>query len=226
MTVQIQLRRGTASEWTTANPTLAVGEMGVETDTDLFKIGDGSTAWSSLSYGGLVGPTGPTGSSGTNGSTGATGATGATGPTGATGSFDVSTTLTSPIVVSPEERTTVTATAAADTVNFNTLTQGVLYYTSSATGNWTLNVRGDGSNSLDSTLSTGDAITIAFLATQGSTAYYMSAVTIDGTSVSPKWQGGSAPAAGNASSVDSYVLTIIKTGSATFTVFASQTKFA
>jgi hypothetical protein len=95
MAVQIQLRRGTASQWTSANPTLAIGEMGIETDTDQFKIGDGTTAWNSLGYGGIQGPTGPTGSTGSQGPTGPTGPTGATGaastvtgptgPTGATG---------------------------------------------------------------------------------------------------------------------------------------------
>ena len=49
-TVRIQVRRGTASEWTSANPTLAAGEMGVETDTRKIKVGTGSTAWTSLSY--------------------------------------------------------------------------------------------------------------------------------------------------------------------------------
>lgn len=47
---QIQLRRGTAAEWTSANPTLGAGEMGVETDTSFTKIGNGSTAWNSLPY--------------------------------------------------------------------------------------------------------------------------------------------------------------------------------
>jgi len=47
---QFQFRRGTASQWTSANPTLAAGEMGYETDTNKFKIGNGSTAWNSLSY--------------------------------------------------------------------------------------------------------------------------------------------------------------------------------
>ena len=55
MAVQIQFRRGLASEWTAANTVLAEGEMGVETDTDQFKIGDGTTAWTSLAYGGLQG---------------------------------------------------------------------------------------------------------------------------------------------------------------------------
>jgi len=53
MAVQIQIRRGTAAAWTSADPTLAAGEFAVETDTDKYKIGDGSTAWTSLSYSSL-----------------------------------------------------------------------------------------------------------------------------------------------------------------------------
>jgi hypothetical protein len=140
--------------------------------------------------------------------------------------FGTSPVLTTPILKSPEERLTVSATAATSTVNFDALTQGVLYYTTNASGNWTLNVRGDGSNTLNSVLTTGDSITIVFLVTQGTTAYYSNAFTIDGTSVTPKYISGTAFSAGNASSIDSYVYTIIKTGSATFTVLASQTKFA
>lgn len=58
MATRIQFRRGLAASWTSANPTLAQGEMGIELDTDLFKIGDGLTAWNALSYGGLQGPQG------------------------------------------------------------------------------------------------------------------------------------------------------------------------
>jgi hypothetical protein len=140
--------------------------------------------------------------------------------------FGTSPVLTTPILKSPEERLTVSATAATGTVNFDALTQGVLYYTSNASANWTLNVRGDGSTTLNDSLATNDSITIVFLVTQGSTAYYSNAFTIDGTSVTPKYITGTAFSAGNASSIDSYVYTIIKTGSATFTVLASQTKFA
>jgi len=140
--------------------------------------------------------------------------------------FGTSPVLTTPILKSPEERLTVSATAATGTVNFDALTQGVLYYTTNASGNWTLNVRGDGSNTLNSVLTTGDSITIVFLVTQGSTAYYSNAFTIDGNAVTPKYITGTAFSAGNASSIDSYVYTIIKTGSAAFTVLASQTKFA
>ena len=140
-------------------------------------------------------------------------------------------TLTSPvlntaILKSPEERLTVSATAAATTVNFDALTQGVLYYTSNATANWAFNVRGDSGTTLNDSLATGDSITVVFLVTQGSTAYYASSMTIDGNAVTPKYISGTAFSAGNASSIDSYVYTIIKTGSATFTVLASQTKFA
>jgi hypothetical protein len=88
--IQFQFRRGTAAQWTAANPVLASGEMGLETDTDQFKIGDGVLAWTSLGYGGIQGSTGPIGLTGATGpSTGATGATGPaggpTGPNGATG---------------------------------------------------------------------------------------------------------------------------------------------
>lgn len=64
MAVQIQFRRGTATQWTAANPVLAQGEMGVETDTGNFKVGNGSSNWNTLMYGGLQGPTGPTGPKG------------------------------------------------------------------------------------------------------------------------------------------------------------------
>jgi hypothetical protein len=134
--------------------------------------------------------------------------------------------LTTPILVGPEERTTISATAATGTINFDASTQGVLYYTSNASANFTLNVRGSSGATLNSILTTGDAITVVFLNTNGATAYYPTVYQVDGSAVTPKWQGGTAPTAGNASSIDAYSLTIIKTASATFTVLASQTKFA
>jgi hypothetical protein len=130
-------------------------------------------------------------------------------------------------VTSLEESWNVSATAAGSTVDFDVVTSSAWLYTTDATGNWTLNVRGDGSTTLDSLLSTGDSITVVFAATQGATAYYASAFQIDGSSVTPKWQGGTAPSAGNASSIDVYVYTIIKTAAApTYTVLGSQTQFA
>jgi hypothetical protein len=142
-------------------------------------------------------------------------------------------TLTSPVInqgilVSPEERMNIVASAANGTINMDTLTSGSWYYTSNATGNWVLNVRGDGSTTLNSILTTGDSITVAFLAPQGATAYYNTSLEVDGTAsgVTVEWQGGTAPAAGNVSGIDVYLYNIIKTASATYTVLASQTKFA
>lgn len=133
---------------------------------------------------------------------------------------------TSGLLTGPIETATISATAATGTVNFDAITQAVLYYTTSASANWTLNVRGSSGVSLNTLLAVGQSITITFLVTQGSTAYYQSALTVDGGSVTPKWQGGSAPTAGNASGVDAYTVTILKTANATFTAFASQTRFA
>jgi hypothetical protein len=133
------------------------------------------------------------------------------------------TALTTPNIA---EVDTISATAATGTINFDITTQSVLYYTSNASGNWTLNFRGSSGTSLNTLMSTGQSMSATFLVTNGSTAYYNSAVTIDGTSVTPKWQGGSAPTSGNASSTDCYTYVIQKTGSATYVVLASQTKFA
>lgn len=124
------------------------------------------------------------------------------------------------------EKATISATAATGTIDFDAVTQSVLYYTSDATADWTLNIRGSSGLSLDSMMQIGQSLTVAHLVTQGATAYYNSAVQVDGASVTPKWQGGAAPSAGNASGVDVYVYTVVKTASTTFTVFASQTQFA
>jgi hypothetical protein len=121
---------------------------------------------------------------------------------------------------------TVSATTATGTINLDLTTQSILYYTTSATGNFTINFRASSGTSLNTAMSTGQSITAVFMNTNGATPYYNNAVTIDGSSVTPKWQGGTAPTSGNASSIDIYTYTIIKTASATFTVLASQTQFA
>jgi hypothetical protein len=101
-----------------------------------------------------------------------------------------------------------------------------LYYTSNASGNFTVNFRGSSGTSLNTIMATGESLSVTFLVTNAATAYYNSAVQVDGSSVTPKWQGGTAPTSGNASSIDSYTYVIIKVGSASFTVLATQTKFA
>ena len=130
------------------------------------------------------------------------------------------------VLTNAAEVATVSATAATGTINFDITTQSVLYYTSNASANWTVNFRASSGTSLNTALATGQSVTAAFLVTQGATAYYNNVLQVDGTTVTPKYQGGTAPTAGNASGIDVYVYTIIKTASATFTVLASQTRFA
>ena len=167
-----------------------------------------------------------------NGGTGATTLAGANIPvtTAAnsftnTQTFSGSTSLLSAVFTNAAEVVTVSATAATGTINYDATTQSVLYYTSNASANWTVNFRGSSGTSLNTLMSTGQSLTLVFLVTQGSTAYYNNAVTIDGNSVTPKYQGGTAWSSGNASAIDAYSYTIVKTGSAAFTVFAAQTQF-
>ena len=167
-----------------------------------------------------------------NGGTGATSLSAAGIPTASSATtwtakqtFNGSTTTLASVFINGLETTTISATAAASTIQYDVTTQSVLYYTTSASGNWTMNFRGNSTNSLDSLMATGQSITVVFLAAQGATAYYNNAITVDGASVTPKYQGGTAWSAGNASSTDAYSYTIVKTGSAAFTIFASQTQF-
>jgi hypothetical protein len=143
-----------------------------------------------------------------------------------TQTFSGSSSATAIVLNDAAEVVTVSATAATGTIDYDITTQSVLYYTSNASANWTVNFRASSGTSLNTLMSTGQSMTVAFLVTQGSPAYYNNALTIDGNSVTPKYQGGTAPTSGNASSIDVYTYTIIKTASATFTVLASQTKFA
>ena len=124
------------------------------------------------------------------------------------------------------EKVTVSATAATGTINYDVTTQSVLYYTSNASANWTVNFRASSGTSLDTAMSTGEVITVVFLVQQGSTAYYNNAITIDGSSVTPVYDGQVAWTSGNANALDAYTYTIIKTGSATFKVLALQSAFA
>jgi hypothetical protein len=167
-----------------------------------------------------------------NGGTGATTLAGANIPVTnaantftATQTFSGSTSVAAAKLTNAKEVATVSATAATGTIAYDVTTQSVLYYTSNASANWTVNFRGSSGTSLNTLMGTGESITVAFLVTQGATAYYNSAVQVDGASVTPKYQGGTAWTAGNASSIDAYTYTIVKTGSAAFTVFAAQTQF-
>jgi hypothetical protein len=137
---------------------------------------------------------------------------------GATGSL-------AEILTNSAEVVTVSATASTGTINFDVTTQSVLYYTTNASANFNINIRGNSSTTLNSLMSTGQCITLVFMAAQGTTPYNNTAVTIDGSAVTPKYQNGAAWLGGNASGIDVYVYTVIKTGSATYTVLAGQTQF-
>lgn len=123
------------------------------------------------------------------------------------------------------ESVNVSATAATGTITFRVNDQAVLYYTSNATANWTPNVSFSSGTTLNNAMTTGQSVSIAFFVTQGATAYFSNAINVDGSSVTPKWQGGTTPTAGNASGVDLYIYNIIKTANATFSIFASQTQY-
>ena len=124
------------------------------------------------------------------------------------------------------EKVSIDSTALNGTRNIDLASNAVYNFTSNATGNFTFNFRGDGSTSLNSLLSTGDSMTVALLCKQGGSAYYNNGYQVDGSSVTPLWSGGSAPSSGNANSTDIYTFTIIKIGNASWTVLATQTKYA
>lgn len=123
------------------------------------------------------------------------------------------------------EKITISATAATGTINYDALTQAVLYYTTNASANWTLNIRGSAGTALNTMMATGQSLTVVFLVTNGATAYYPTAHQVDGSSITPKWVNGTAPTAGNVSSIDAYTYTVIKTGNAAFTMLASRSYF-
>jgi hypothetical protein len=111
-------------------------------------------------------------------------------------------------------------------INIDTNTQAVQLNTATASANFTVNLRGDGSNSLDASMDTGESITVAYINKNNNVTYWNTTVQVDGVTVTPVWQGGAAPTGGNVTSNDVYTYTVIKTGAATFTVLASQTQFA
>ena len=135
-------------------------------------------------------------------------------------------TINDAILKSPEERMNIVASGATGTINFDVTTSTIWYYTTDASANHTLNFRFSSGATLNDSLTTGDAITVVWLNKNGATPYYPNVIQVDGSTVTPKFQNGTAFSAGNASAIDAYSFTIIKTASATFTVLASQTKFA
>ena len=146
-----------------------------------------------------------------------------TNPSGPVPTIAVSTGAT---LTSPEETITILGTGATGAINIDTLTSAVNIRTANATGAYTLNVRGDATTTLNSLMDIGSQVSVVFESPNGVTAYYPTSFSVDGSAVVPKWLGGTAPSSGNINSTDVYVYTIRKTGAATFTCIASQSKFA
>ena len=141
--------------------------------------------------------------------------------------FNAKTTMANTLKVEDMlEKVTITAAAPTATTNFDCLAQGIQYFTTNAANNWTLNIRGDASNSLDSQMAVGESMTFTMMAAQGATPYYPTAHQIDGSAKTPLWAGGTAPTSGDANSVNIYSYTVIKTGAATFTLLASKSRYA
>ena len=178
-----------------------------DTDTTLYYDG---AAWQSFGTGDVTGLTAGAGITITN-------------PGGPVPTIAVA---DNPTLTSPKETANITAVAATGAINLDVLTASVNIRTVNATGNWTINVRGDVSTTLDSIMTTGEQISVVFESPQCATAYYPTAFNVDGSAVTPLWLGGTAPSSGNINSNDVYVYTIRKTGAATFTVLASQNKYA
>lgn len=129
-------------------------------------------------------------------------------------------------VLNAAETVNVLGAAPSSTQNFYLNSGAVQFANSNTTVNWALNVAFSSGTSLNTAMSTGDSVTLAFLAQNGGTAYYQTGFNIDGSAATVKWLGGTAPSSGNTNSVDVYTFTIIKTASATYTVLGSQSKYA
>jgi hypothetical protein len=178
-----------------------------DTNTTVFYDG---TTWQSFGTGDVTGLTAGTGITITN-------------PSGPVPTIALSTGAT---LTSPKELIEIVAAGSTGAINIDTLTASVEYYNVNATGAFTLNVRGNGATTLDSTMAVGEQISVVYLNKNGATPYYPTSFSIDSVAQTPLWLGGTAPSAGNANSTDVYVYTIIKTAASTYTVLASQSKFA
>jgi hypothetical protein len=132
-----------------------------------------------------------------------------------------------PLLTSPEESISISASPSSGTVALDFATAGVTFATANATGNWVANLRGGVSTTLNSMITVGQSITHVYINTNGTGVFYPTGYQIDGTAITPSWQAAGTPTTGNANSLDAYSFTVIKTASTpTYTVLASQTRFA
>lgn len=218
-----------------ASSPLQVGGSAGTSGKPLVSAGAGTTpAWNTLGVsGGGTGATSLTGlakGSGTSAWVAATAGTDYVAP-GTVTNFTAKQTFTGTSsnlatgLVNAAEPGTIAATAATGTINYDVCTQSILYYTTNASANWTLNLRCSSGTSLNTAMTTGDIVTVVHMVTQAASPFYNNGLQVDGNSVTPKCQAGSCPTSGNASGIDAYTYAIIKTGNAAFTILESQTAF-
>jgi len=227
--IQLQHRRGLASEWTDTNPTLADGEFAFETDTRKMKIGNGATQWNSLAYAGLQGPIGPTGPSdgpigpaglsGTATNTGATGPIGSLGPTGPTGpiptsvvDFAVTGTLSTAEI--QETVNTITSPGTFSALDWST---GSIFYISSMASNFTINI-----TNIPTT--TNKSYVVTLILDQGVTGYYANVLQIASAVVPIYWVNAITPIA-LATRKEIQSITLYYTSSLGWTAFGELASF-
>ena len=131
-----------------------------------------------------------------------------------------------PLNIEEVKEKVITDATTSGTYNFDAVNGAVVYMYSNQAANRTINFRGDGSTTLNSIMADNEAMTFSVITEQGSSAYYFNSVTVDGSAPTYiKWSGG-APTGGNASSIDIYTFTILKLGSASFKMYASQSAYS
>ena len=210
MQQSVMVFASSAARTTALSGVLAEGMLSYLQDTNAVEKYDGSS-WGAIGAGDIEGVTAGTGLSG--------------GGTSGTVTLSIASAQSDLVIKGFEEDVNVVASAATGTINFDVSTASVWYYTTNASANHTLNFRYSSGATLSSVLAVGDAITLVWLNTNGATAYYPNVIQIDGSAVTPKVPA--AISAGNASAIDAYVFTIIKTAATpTYTVLETQTKFA
>ena len=171
---------------------------------------------------GLQGQIGIQGTQGVQGINGIIGIQGNTGTQGLIGTFSLNQSITTLF-----ETGNYLASSTSGTLTINTNTSSVWYYTVASTSSFIINITS--TPNLNTNLSVGQSVSVVVLNTTGAaTTSYPTSIQVDGATsgVTTRWQNAVTPVSGNASSIDAYNIVVLKTAASTYTVLASQTKFA
>jgi hypothetical protein len=146
-----------------------------------------------------------------------------------TGSLDITGSLSisgSTYIRTAVEHVASTGSAPSSSFNFDVLNHSIFFFSGSTTRNWTLNFRGNASTTLNSMLPVTSSMTVTLLTRNGATPYSASAYQIDGTSITPRWQGG-ITGSGNPNSIDAHTFTIVKISSTpSYLLLGSITRYS